>query len=148
MNNKKGNSSTYIVVGKWTYYIVVVIVVAITLLFFIGKGVTYVNSKTTVSEDLKEDLLYARIVNVCFAYQEDGRVYQNILEAEKITKTRLDNCLGGRVATVAISSASTPPAFQEYNIITGTGTSKSTILGYTIVKDGDQLYPAKITVTV
>lgn len=146
MNNKKGDSSTYIVVGKWSYYFIVLFIISIAFIFFYGKGLSYLSSKASVSEHLKGDLLYARIVNVCFAYEEDGRVFQNVLSSKKLNEYVLKGCLDNKNALVTISSDTNK--FTKYILKSGPSEPLKSYIGYTLVKDGENMYPAKITVIV
>ena len=75
-----------------------------------------------------------------------ARVFQNILAAEKLNDVVLKDCFEDRNAVVTISSDYGD--FDTYRMKSGSGTPKTPLTGFTLVKVGDELYPAKITVVI
>ena len=61
--------------------------------------------------------LAARLVNICFAFEEEGRIYQNILDKNKLTTKRLQDCLVDESITVSVTS--TDNSFEQIVIHLG-----------------------------
>ncbi|MCA9477883.1 MAG: hypothetical protein KDK61_08720 [Simkania sp.] len=143
MRNKRGDADTYVATSKWLYYILAVAIVSFSIIFFVGKGSSFLDSKASVSPTLEEDLLVSRLVNVCFSYEKDGRIYQNIIDATKVSDGNLAGCVDTSL-TVVITSLDN--SFEPYFAKVGTGIAKESFVRYTLLELDGKRYPATIEV--
>lgn len=146
MNNKKGNADTYVVVSKWVYYIIVIFIVSLSIIFFVVKGVTFLDAKTSVVPTLSHDLIISRITNVCLAYEEEGRVFQNVLDVTKINVDTLSTCVMGSVFSLSVETYDSP--INRFFATVGVGNLETTYSRYVLLKIDENIHPAILRVII
>lgn len=95
--DKKGqdeSAGSFVMNVKFHYYLIAVFIILFALIYYVSYLTSYADSYAPVPDNLKDDLLFARIVNVCFAYQnpELGIIRQNVLDKNILDINRLQQC--------------------------------------------------------
>lgn len=148
IKNKRGDADTWVTVGKWSYYIIIIFFTSLAIILYAGKSFTFVQSKAVTPVNLEADLLIAQLVNSCFVYEEitgplEGRIYQNVLDARKLTENMLRSCTQ---KSVSVTISSIDDSFEPYSLRTDRKTLTNIFSQLVLVKQGDELHPARMTV--
>ena len=145
---KKGNSDTYVQTIEVFNFTKILIISLVLIFALIAVTISYIESLAPIPANLEEDLIIARLTNVCLAsnYENSDLLQQNILDLNKLTEENLNNCFTGNVAfTVRVSSID-----ESINKITAAGSRATvkTFARYTLIKTPEGNIPGIIRVSV
>ena len=138
------DDSTFVVTSKVNYYFVVLVLVVLAFVAFLLISNNYVNALVSVPKNVRNDLLIARVTNVCFTPEEIpfGYSRQNIIDVEQFTEQNLLSCFSDN-PTPRMSltlSAIDSSLFSTTEVFTGKG-GMSTIVRPVLLKLPDQKLP-------
>lgn len=143
MRGKKAEGDTYVTTSKVHYFIVVLFVIIITLTIYLFFGFRYINASAPVPVGLPENIMMARVTNVCMSWENEGRVYQNVIDYTKVTANSLRSCFGTETP-VEIRVISDDDSFPTKIAVSGPGVGPKPYSKLALVRYGEKTYPATV----
>lgn len=91
------DESTFVVSSKVHYYFFIIIIIILGFIAFLLISQNYVDSLVSPPQNIEDDLVLARITNVCFSptHPVTGYAQQGVIDVEQFTQTTLEECFSG-----------------------------------------------------
>lgn len=145
---KKGSSDAYTQTTQTIHLSKILIISLVLFLIFIIAVLGYIDSLAPIPVDLEEDLVIARLTNVCLAatYPGTDTMQQNIIDVDKVTKESLDSCFVDDFGlTVRLTSND-----DKINLYTSVGSTATNqyFVRYVLIKTPDGIIPGVLKVSL